>query len=75
MQRYEDLQPKNVFHWFKQLNDIPRGSGNEKGVSDFLVSFAKERGLEVYQDHLNLLFCKDTWTWFAKRLMIQTTIS
>ena len=58
MQRYEDLQPKNVFHWFKQLNDIPRGSGNEKGVSDFLVSFAKERGLEVYQDHLNNVIIK-----------------
>ena len=58
MQQYEDLEPKKVFYWFKQLNDIPRGSGNEKAVSDFLVSFAKERGLEVYQDSLNNVIIK-----------------
>ncbi|MFQ9332419.1 MAG: M20/M25/M40 family metallo-hydrolase, partial [Finegoldia magna] len=58
MQKYEDLEPKKVFYWFKQLNDIPRGSGNEKAVSDFLVSFAKERELEVYQDSLNNVIIK-----------------
>ena len=36
MQKYEDLEPKKVFHWFKQLNDIPRGSGNEKADSFFI---------------------------------------
>ena len=29
---------------------VPRGSGHEKGISDFLVKFAKDRGLWVYQD-------------------------
>lgn len=58
MQKYEDLEPKKVFYWFKQLNNIPRGSGNEKAVSDFLVDFAKQRGLEVHQDSLNNVIIK-----------------
>ena len=47
-----NLEPKAVFDWFYKLNQIPRCSGNEKRVSDFLVNFAKERNLEVIQDEL-----------------------
>jgi len=50
MLNLQNIEPKEVFHWFYELNQIPRCSGNEKGVSDFLVSFAKERSLEVHQD-------------------------
>lgn len=32
---------------------MPHGSGNTKQVSDWIVSFARERGLEHYQDALN----------------------
>lgn len=46
----EKLKPTEVFKYFAQLSDVPRGSGNEKGVSDFLVAFAKEHNLEVIQD-------------------------
>ena len=35
----------NVLKFFEAINQIPRGSGNEKGVSDYIVSFAKERNL------------------------------
>ena len=42
---YKDLQPKEVFNWFREISNIPRESGNEKGISDFLVNFAKERNL------------------------------
>lgn len=53
------LEPTAVFHYFEELNSIPRGSGNEKGVSDYLVSFAKEHHLEVTQDEaLNVLIRK-----------------
>ncbi|WBW50178.1 aminoacyl-histidine dipeptidase [Peptoniphilus equinus] len=45
-----NIEPKNVFHWFYELNQIPRCSGNEKAVSDFLTAFAKERHLDVTQD-------------------------
>lgn len=46
----EGLQPAEVLKYFSELSDVPRGSGNEKGVSDFLVGFAKEHNLEVIQD-------------------------
>ena len=42
-------EPAQLFHFFEEVSAIPRGSGNEKGISDFLVAFAKERGLDVYQ--------------------------
>lgn len=48
----EKLQPQNVFHFFEEMTKIPHGSGNEKEISDYLVSFAKERGLEVIQDDI-----------------------
>lgn len=46
----EGLQPADVFKYFKELSNVPRGSGNERAVSDYLVSFAKEHQLEVIQD-------------------------
>ena len=53
------LNPKQVFHYFEELTKIPRCSGNEKQVSDFLVGFAKERKLEVFQDKgLNVIIKK-----------------
>ncbi len=55
----KELEPKKVFHWFYELNQHPRCSGEEKQVSDFLVNFAKERNLEVYQDDiLNVIIKK-----------------
>lgn len=56
------LQPANVFYYFEQLCAIPHGSGNTKGISDYLVSFAKENGLRYLQDALNnvILFADAT---------------
>ena len=45
-------EPAQLFHFFEEVSAIPRGSGNEKGISDFLVAFAKERGLDAYQDEV-----------------------
>jgi dipeptidase D len=49
----EHLEPKGVFRFFEELCAIPHGSGNTKQISDYLVDFAKQRSLEVYQDDLN----------------------
>lgn len=55
----KDLKPYEVFKCFEEISQIPRGSGNEKGISDYLVSFAKELGLEVIQDSaLNVIIKK-----------------
>ena len=45
-----NLEPKQVFDWFYKINQIPRESGHEKEISNFLVDFAKKRNLEVIQD-------------------------
>ena len=52
MSSLQNIEPKKVFYWFHELNQIPRCSGDEKRVSDFLVNFAKERKLDVYQDEM-----------------------
>jgi dipeptidase D len=55
----ETLKPKVVFHFFEELTKIPRGSGNEKQVSDYLVDFAKQRKFEAFQDKaLNVVIRK-----------------
>lgn len=46
----EHLEPKRVFHYFEKLSAIPHGSRNTKAISDWCVSFAKERGFVCYQD-------------------------
>lgn len=54
-----DLEPKSVFGYFAALIKIPRCSGNEKRVSDFLVEFAQEHNLEwVQEECLNVIIRK-----------------
>ncbi len=55
MERLSHLEPKAVFHFFEALCAIPHGSGNTKQISDWCVSFARERGLEYHQDGQNNL--------------------
>lgn len=53
------LKPQNVLKNFEAISQIPRGSGNEKEVSDYLVKFGKDLGLETYQDEaLNVIIRK-----------------
>ena len=49
----EQCEPKRVFHYFEEICKIPHGSGNTKEISDYLVGFAKEQGLNYVQDELN----------------------
>lgn len=46
------LKPKRVFEIFEELTRIPRGSYNEKAVSDYIAGYGRERGLKVIQDSL-----------------------
>lgn len=45
-------KPERVFRFFEEISAIPRGSGNERAISEYLMSFAKERGLECYSDSM-----------------------
>lgn len=54
------LEPQNVFKFFEEICAIPHGSGNTKEISDYLVSFAKEKRLVHYQDKLgNVIIVKE----------------
>ncbi len=51
-------KPERFFRFFEDISQIPRGSGNEKAISDYLVRFAEERGLECYRDEENNVLIK-----------------
>ncbi|MBQ3512742.1 MAG: aminoacyl-histidine dipeptidase [Lachnospiraceae bacterium] len=55
-----NLEPKEVFHYFEEICSIPHPSYKEEKISNYLVDFAKERGLEYYQDELkNVIIIKE----------------
>lgn len=57
--KIENLQPELVFNYFAEISKVPRGSGNEQGISDYLAREGKRLGLEVVQDeNLNVLIKK-----------------
>ena len=43
-------EPKEVLKFFEEVSKIPRESGNEEGIKNYLVNFAKERNFKVYED-------------------------
>ncbi len=44
------LEPQGVFHFFEEICAIPHGSHHNTQISNWLVKFAEDRGLEHYQD-------------------------
>ena len=44
------LEPQSVFSFFEQICAIPHGSYHTTQISNWLVKFAEDRGLEHYQD-------------------------
>lgn len=56
---FHNDQTEAPLFYFSQLAEIPRDSGKEKAVSDFLLNWARERGLEAHQDEVwNLIIKK-----------------
>jgi dipeptidase D len=55
----EGLKPELVWKYFAEISKIPRGSKNEKKISDYIVETAKKLGLETKRDKvLNVLVRK-----------------
>lgn len=55
----DNIEPKEVFKYFEDISMIPRPSNDEKRISDYLMNFAKELGIEVVQDQsLNIYMRK-----------------
>lgn len=49
---------KSVFNFFSEISNIPRGSGNTKQITEYLVKFAKARRLEVISDEFDNVIIK-----------------
>lgn len=47
-----NLKPERVFHYFREISDIPHESHNEKAISDYIYNFGKKLGLETKQDDM-----------------------
>lgn len=47
-----------TINFFKEISKIPRESGNEKQISDYICNFAKSRNLEYIQDKYNNVIIK-----------------
>ncbi len=48
-----DLKPERVFYYFKQISDVPRGSGNCSGIARFCKNFAVNHNLKYVKDDAN----------------------
>jgi len=67
MNPLQNTEPKEVFKWFYEISQVPRGSGNERAISNFLVKFAKDRNLEVHQDKaMNVIIKKPGTAGYEK---------
>lgn len=64
----ENLRPKEVFTFFEEISHIPRGSYNEEAIGDYLITFAKERGLECHKDNAgNVIIIKEATSGYENK--------
>ncbi len=54
----KDREPQAPLHFFEEISQIPRGSGNEEAIASYIENWAKERNLYVDRDECNNLFIK-----------------
>jgi len=50
MNTLSNLNPSEIWHYFSQITQIPRASGKEQKIIQFLLDFAKEYNLEAKKD-------------------------
>ncbi|MBN1054216.1 aminoacyl-histidine dipeptidase [Clostridium botulinum] len=67
MRKFKQINCEKVFYYFNEISRIPRGSGNERGISDYLLNFGKNLGLEAIQDDaLNIIIKKPASPGYEK---------
>lgn len=60
MTKLQGLSPDKFFSFFEQISEIPRGSGNTKEISEYIIKFAKDRELEYVADEVgNVVIYKE----------------
>ena len=66
---------ENVLKYFYKISEIPRMSGKEEKIAEFIVNFAKERNLEYIRDEYNnVIIIKEANKWEKKdeSIMLQS---
>lgn len=59
---------KTYLDYFFEISKIPRKSGEEKKIADYLVKFAKERELKYYRDEIdNVIIWKEASTGYENK--------
>ncbi len=53
MEKLYNLNPNRVFYYFEAISAIPRGSGDQKAISDYCMEFAKTHALKALHDDAN----------------------
>ncbi len=53
---YDSLKDKRMWKIFEEISRIPRESGNEKAIGDFLLSWAEENGFRAERDETGNVF-------------------
>ena len=51
-QEIRNLEPKNLWNKFADLNEVPRPSKKEERVIEFMKNFGKSLGLETFEDEI-----------------------
>ena len=51
-------EPASLFLFFEEISAIPRMSYHEEAIADYLVAFAKARGLDHYRDTYQNVFIR-----------------
>nr|WP_321403102.1 aminoacyl-histidine dipeptidase [uncultured Desulfobacter sp.] len=58
MDKLRGLQPERVMYYFEAISRIPRESGNEQAVSDYIKRIGEKLGFETIQDANNNVIIK-----------------
>lgn len=63
LEDYQNLDAKKVIEYFAEINKIPRRSGEEKKIREYLENFAKNRNLQYVKDEYeNIIIYKPATT-------------
>lgn len=56
--KYEELKPEIIFDMFRKISEIPRGSGNESAVGEFVMKTACDHGHSAVRDGSGNVFVR-----------------
>ena len=57
----EEIDISEVLKYFYEVSQIPRMSGKEEKIANYIENFAKERNLKYIRDiHNNIIIFKDS---------------